>query len=124
MTSSRLMKRTACLLLALTMSLVSSLRAAVAAIPTFHSLGLYWSDSGGSHETICDVRYRKAGTETWRSGYPLWFDARENVGAGTDAARPARQYRGSLVNLEPGTSYEIELSLRGTDKKQALRATT
>jgi acetyl esterase/lipase len=98
--------------------------AAVQAVPTFHSLGLYWSDSGGSKETVCEVRYRKAGTTPWRSGYPLWFDARSGVGAGTDAERPANEYRGSLVQLDPGTTYEIELSLRGTDKKESLRATT
>jgi hypothetical protein len=98
--------------------------AAVQAVPTFHSVGLYWNDSGGSKETVCDVRYRKAGKNAWRTGYPLWFDGRSGVGAGTDAARPANEYRGSLVHLDPGTSYEIELSLRGTDKKESVRATT
>lgn len=98
--------------------------AAVEAIPTFHSLGLYWSESGGSRETICDVRYRKAGSDPWRVGYPLWCDGRSGVGAGTDAERPPNEYRGSLVNLQPGTTYEIELSLRGTDQRAALTAKT
>lgn len=98
--------------------------AAVEAVPTFHSLGLYWSASGGSATTPCDVRYRKAGTTTWRAGYPLWFDARAGVGADTDIARPANEYRGSLVNLDPGTTYEIELRLRGTDTHITLTAKT
>jgi acetyl esterase/lipase len=98
-------------------------RAAVEAIPTFHSLGLYWSDSGGSKDTICDVRYREAGSSAWRIGLPLWFDARA-VGADTDARRPAGEYRGSLVNLRPGTAYEVELSLRGTAMRVALTAKT
>jgi hypothetical protein len=101
----------------------SALSAAVEAVPTFHSLGLYWSDSGGSKDTVCDVRYRAAGTATWKSGYPLWFDPR-GPGEGTDAKRPANEYRGSLVHLEPGTRYEIELSLRGTDTKARLEAAT
>ena len=98
--------------------------AKVEAVPTFHSLGLYWSDSGGSKDTVCEVRYRKAGSTEWRIGYPLWFDARSGVGAGTDAERPANEYRGSLVHLQPGTRYEIELSLRGTNTKTSLQAST
>jgi acetyl esterase/lipase len=98
-------------------------RAAVEAIPTFHSLGLYWSNSGGSPDTVCNVRFRKNGSTDWRAGYPLWFDAR-HVGAGTDAERPANEYRGSLVHLEPGTTYEIELSLRDTDTRALLTAST
>lgn len=101
-----------------------SLSAAVSAVPTFHSLGLYWSDSGGSAEIVCDVRYRAAGTTPWHAGYPLWFDGRAGVGAGTDAERPANEYRGSLVQLEPGTRYEIELSLRGTETRTTLTAST
>jgi acetyl esterase/lipase len=97
--------------------------AAVSAVPTFHSLGLYWSDSGGSVDIPCDVRFRKAGDAKWRVGYPLWFDARQ-VGAGTDAERPANEYRGSLVQLNPGTTYQIELSLRGTNTRTTLEATT
>jgi hypothetical protein len=97
--------------------------AAVEAIPTFHSLGLYWSGSGGSADTVCEVRFRQEGTNDWRPGYPLWFDARQ-VGYGTDVERPANEYRGSLVELEPGTKYEIELSLRGTDTRTNLTAST
>jgi hypothetical protein len=98
--------------------------AAVEAIPTFHSLGLYWSESGGSAQTTCDVRFRPTGTTQWRAGYPLWFDPRSGIGAGTDSERPPNEYRGSLVNLEPGTEYEIELSLRGTDARVTLTAST
>src|SRR5688572_26031227 len=102
---------------------VVAARAAVEAVPTFHSLGLYWSESGGSKDTLCEVRFRKAGSSAWRTGLPLWFDARA-VGGDTDARCPANEYRGSLVNLEPGTAYDVELSLRGTDKRVALTANT
>ena len=33
-------------------------------------------------------------------------------------------YRGSLVNLKPGTAYEIALTLEGTNTHTALKATT
>ncbi len=86
----------------------------VTGIPTFHSIGIYWSGSGGNASTVCNVKYRVAGSgAAWIEGYPLWFDSRA-AGSGTTAARPANEYRGSLVNLAPNTVYEIELSLQGT----------
>ncbi len=92
--------------------------AAASAVPTFESIGLYWSQSGGSASTVCDVKYRPLGASTWEVGLPLWFDSRA---VGT---RPANEYRGSLVHLEPGTTYEIELRLRGTSTATTLQATT
>jgi len=65
------------------------------AVPTFESIGLYWTPSSPSD---CPVRFRKAGDSAWREGLPLWYDARN------------RECRGSLVQLEPGTKYEIEVS--------------
>ncbi|MEZ5400815.1 MAG: hypothetical protein R2729_14175 [Bryobacteraceae bacterium] len=79
-----------------------------AAVATFESLGLYWTrpaTDGG-----CKVRYRKAGAGEWREGYPLVYDARE------------KQYRGSLVGLEPGTNYQVELD--AGSGRTALAATT
>lgn len=67
------------------------------AIPTFSSISLYWSPSGGSSSNTCSVKYRPSGG-SWKNGYPLWY--------ATDG-----QYRGSLVYLSPGTSYEIQLTL-------------
>lgn len=75
------------------------------AVTTFHSIGLYWSGSGGNTSTTCNVAYRVAGSgSAFRSAYPLWFDSR-SVGG-----RPANEYRGSIVGLQPGTSYEIQLT--------------
>jgi hypothetical protein len=80
-------------------------------VATFECIGITWSGSGGSATTVCNVKYRVAGSgAAWKNGHPLWFDSRA-AGNGSPAARPANEYRGSLVNLEPGTTYEIELSL-------------
>ncbi|MFL5322224.1 MAG: hypothetical protein ACJ790_21380 [Myxococcaceae bacterium] len=103
--------------------LATSAGAATEAVATFNSIGLAWSGSGGSASTVCNVRYRPLGSSTWKTGYPLWFDAR-NAGSGSPAARPANEYRGSIVNLTPGTTYEIELSLQGTATLTTLQATT
>ncbi|HET8547766.1 MAG TPA: hypothetical protein VFL57_07180, partial [Bryobacteraceae bacterium] len=62
------------------------------AVPTFESLGLYYTRPVAQNG--CKVRYRGPGAE-WREGYPLVYDTRE------------QQYRGSLVGLTPKTKYEI-----------------
>jgi hypothetical protein len=82
------------------------------AITTFSSIGLYWSPTGGSQSAICEVRYRRVGETEWHAGYPLWFDTRN------------AQYRGSLVQLLPNTSYEIVLNLKGSTTQATLTATT
>jgi len=100
------------------------------AVPTFHCVGLYWSPETGATDNVCRVRYRPAGSRAWRQALPLWFDAR-----GSDEALPqsdsitlpvehCRQYRGSIVNLTPGTEYEVELSLAKTGQRVSLRVRT
>lgn len=64
------------------------------AIGTFECLGLYLNSPDLGQ---CKVRFRARGAATWREGLPLWFDER------------ASQYRGSLVYLQPATTYDIEL---------------
>lgn len=67
------------------------------AITTFNSIGLYWKPGGGSSSNTCSVKYRTSG-DSWKNGYPLWY-------------APDGQYRGSIVNLTPNTTYEIQLTL-------------
>jgi hypothetical protein len=73
--------------------------AAAFAVPTFESLGLYYTRPEA--KTPCTVTFRAAGAADWRQGYPLVYDAREH------------QYRGSLVLLQPDTTYEIRLEAGG-----------
>lgn len=70
-------------------------------VATFHSIGLYWSPPGGDAAKAARVEFRKPGEANWRRGLDLWFDERDG------------EYRGSLVELDPGASYEIRLSLPG-----------
>jgi hypothetical protein len=42
-------------------------------IPTFHSLGLYWSPKGGEKGRQVLVRYRAAGEGAWQEALPLRF---------------------------------------------------
>lgn len=69
------------------------------AIPTFHSIGLYWSLSAGAASDVAHVQFRPSGTTAWRAGLDLWFDPRD------------AEYRGSLVLLKPGTAYEVQVAL-------------
>jgi hypothetical protein len=74
------------------------------AVPTFHCLGLYWAPTGGAEDNECTVRYRAVGREQWGEALPLWFDARN------------REYRGSIVSLQPGTDYEVSLQIAGNTR--------
>ena len=100
------------------------LAAEVVAVPTFESLGLMWSNSGGSAAIAAHIRFRPKGTARWFVAGDMWFDPRA-VARGTPAERPAAEYRGSLLSLASGTTYEIQLWLDGQCASlQQLEATT
>src|SRR5262245_10740948 len=68
-------------------------------VSTFQSIGLYWSPSGAAAGNAARVQFRAAGEPVWRQGLELWFDERDG------------EYRGSLVELDPGTQYSVRLTL-------------
>jgi hypothetical protein len=74
----------------------------VSAVSTFNSISLYWSGVGGS-SVACNVLYRLSGSQTWKDGLPLYYDTRTIGGR-------SPEYRGSLVYLSPGSTYEVLLS--------------
>src|SRR5260221_2225408 len=67
------------------------------AVTTFESIGIYWTPPADPGPRGCPIQFRKSGDSSWREGLPLWFDARN------------RECRGSLVQLESGTKYEIKV---------------
>jgi len=79
---------------------------------TFHCLGIRWAPTGGGVAVHCQTQYRLWGAPAWKDGMELWYDA--------DTA----EYRGSIVNLTPGASYEIRLTLTGTSTEAVVTATT
>ena len=81
------------------------------AVCTFESIGLYWTPDGGAEEKLCQVRYRPAGEQTWHEALPLWFDKR--IG----------EYRGSIVQLQSDTTYQVRLDLSGGGPSAELQAT-
>ena len=80
------------------LAVLTAAAAPPSAVSTFHSIGLYWSPQGGAESNAARVEFREPGG-AWRRGLDLWFDARNG------------EYRGSLVELKPGTPYEIKLKL-------------
>jgi hypothetical protein len=79
-------------------------------VPTFHSIGLYWSGVGGEG-VAARVEFREEKAQAWRRGLDLWYDPRN------------AEYRGSLVELKPATAYEVRLTLEG-GKSETITART
>ena len=88
------------------------------AIPTFHCLGIYWSPEGGAADKEVAVRYRQQGEADWSEALSMRYNPIP------DTDEDLADYRGSIVHLAPGTTYEIELTLAGTQTTAKLTATT
>lgn len=88
------------------------------AVPTFHCLGLYWSPPGGAADRAVQVRYRVKDAAQWSEGLAMRYNPIE----GTD--EDLTDYRGSIVHLQPATTYEVDLTLAGTSTSTRLIART
>ena len=86
-------------------------------VPTFHCLSLYWSPENGQAGKQVLVKFREAEEKTWHDGLPMRYNP-------VKAPECKGDYRGSIVNLKPGTSYEVALTLEGTDLRTSLKAAT
>lgn len=91
------------------------------AVPTFHCLSIYWKpDKPVPAGAACRVEFREASAPTWREALPLWFDAAEHP----EVPERSREFRGSILNLRPATTYEIRLRFGAAPVTRELRATT
>ena len=93
--------------------------------PTLTALGIKLPVSGDdNHNASVAVQYRRAGTEAWRQALPLYRVRPETVRGWN--VEP--QFSGSIFDLRPGVSYEIELRItdpdENVDQTLALSATT
>ena len=80
--------------------------------PTFENISLQWAIDGDANlDGVVTVQYRKAGETSYQQGLPLFrVPAGSNVGFDW-----INQHAGSVFGLEPGTEYELELSLSDPD---------
>jgi len=104
--------------------------------PTLLSLGFEWMIEGDANVNAkVDVEFRKTGQAAWRKALPLIRlrpDGPENVFSDLANHRGLAPYRvpnafaGSILNLEPGTSYEAKFTLSDPDgvTGEAVKTTT
>jgi hypothetical protein len=92
--------------------------------PTLTALGVQWLVSGDDdHDAVVRVRWRPSGSQAWRDGPPLFRVRPEDVVGRTVPA----QFAGSIFDLRPGTTYQVELSAHdpgGGDVTTVLTAST
>src|SRR4051812_41166512 len=92
--------------------------------PTIRALSVEWAITGDANtNATVAVRYRTSGTDTWHEGFPL-----KRIPAGTTQGFSwANRFAGSLFDLDPATTYDIELALLDPDggcEVRTLTATT
>lgn len=79
------------------------------ATATFESIGIILPFRGDDNkDSSCRVEYRQEGETIWHPGLDLWVDHRTE-------RRDSREFRGSLVHLEPATRYQIRLHFDDPD---------
>ena len=92
--------------------------------PTLVALGVVLPIAGDdNHDAKVTVRYRVSGTGTFRDAMPL-YRVHPEVVAGDS---PGEQFAGSVFDLLPATSYDLELHVvdpDGLDTTTMLQATT
>jgi len=98
----------------------------IAPHPTINNIAIDWPLSGDDDaDGIVSLRFRALGAPAWRTGMPL-----RRVPAGTNAEAGfswPNRHAGSVFDLQPATTYEIELTLDDPDggsTQRTLQATT
>lgn len=82
------------------------------AVATFHSLGAYWTPGSNPGTAGCRLQFKRSIDTAWREALPMWYDARNG------------ECRGSVVQLQPGTGYDLQFSLPGQAPSRQLRTQT
>ncbi len=85
--------------------------------PTLINLGFEWLVEGDANRSASvAVTYRKTGETVWRQGLPLMRLNGERIKSGRtiDVTVP-NMFAGSLLDLEPDTSYEAQFILTDPD---------
>src|SRR3954454_2719142 len=85
--------------------------------PTLINLGFEWFIDGDDNRNAeVEVSYRKTGEARWRQGLPLLRLQAERIKQGMqlDVTSP-NMFAGSILDLEPNTSYEAQFLLKDPD---------
>jgi hypothetical protein len=85
---------------------------------TLISLGFEWTIEGdANHNARVDVQYRKKGETSWREGPPMLRIGDEKVWRAREYLEywTPRMFAGSILDLEPGTTYECRFTMSDPD---------
>ena len=86
--------------------------------PTLLNLGFEWLiDGDANRNATVELRFRKVGTTAWRPALPLLRIGGERVFRDRESMTYTvpQGFAGSILNLEPATSYECEFTLNDPD---------
>lgn len=80
------------------------------AVPTFECIGLTIPFSGDDNlNSTCSMQYKKAGSSVWKTGHSLFRCPQK------------REYRGSIVHLQPNTSYDVRVTCQDPDGGEVVK---
>src|SRR5690242_13790246 len=86
--------------------------------PTLENLGFAWSIQGDANRNAkVDVEYKTPGEKAWHQALPLLRIGGEQIGRDRENLKyivPAG-FAGSVLNLKPGTEYEVRLAMSDPD---------
>jgi hypothetical protein len=94
--------------------------------PTLRSLGVYWIVRGDDdRDASVRLEYRPEASSIWLAGPPLWRVERGahrtgTAGGGLKVPEDCCLFAGSVLLLEPGTGYELRLTLDDPDQTAAV----
>lgn len=86
--------------------------------PTLENLGFWWPTTGDDNRNArVDVEFRQAGAAGWKQALPLLRIGGEEVGRDREGLKfiVPHGFAGSILNLTPGTEYELRLTLSDPD---------
>jgi hypothetical protein len=86
--------------------------------PTLINLGFEWAIEGDTNRNATvEVRFRRAGTNEWRPALPMLRIGGERVFRDREAMTYTvpHGFAGSILNLEAGTAYECEFTMKDPD---------
>src|SRR5215471_3156000 len=94
--------------------------------PTLINLGFEWFIEGDDNRNATvDVRFRKAGETSWKPALPMLRLHGEEIynGEELDVVTP-NMFAGSILDLEPDTTYECSFTLSDSDGGNTVKIVT
>jgi len=84
--------------------------------PTINCLGFNWSVTGDDNRNAhVAVQYRRANESQWHDAQPLLRQKNEVVGRKSLIWKTPNAFAGSIMDLQPNTTYQVKLTLSDPD---------